>query len=166
MEDFTKGNKNNFSESKYQRKYDAALSNLKGRLSAEDLSVRVSASLTANSHMSHLIFSVIRQSFWSTGKARFSSKSGSLVTSISNRPVHHLFFILPIFLFGKSDKLRRITRAFLPENLKVGEQKQSKYPFTAVELLVSLSQSQRASCLLNRQRKQRHCDDINEDAQI
>ena len=101
------------------------MSNLKGRLSAEDLSVRVSASLTANSHMSHLIFSVIRQSFWSTGKARFSSKSGLLVTSISNRPVHHLFLILPVFLFGKSDKLRRITRAFLPENLKVGEQKQS-----------------------------------------
>lgn len=165
MGDFTKGNKNNFSESKYQRKYDAALSNLKGRLSAEDLSVRVSASLTANSHMSHLIFSVIRQSFWSTGKARFSSKFGSLVTSMSNRPVHHLFLILSIFLFGKSDKLRRITRAFLPENLKVGEQKQSKYPFTSVELLVSLSQSQRG-CLLNRQRKQRHCDDINEDAQI
>lgn len=71
MEDFPKGNKNNFSESKYQRRYDAALSNLKGRLSAEDLSVRVSANLTANSHMSHLIFSVIRQSFWSAGKARF-----------------------------------------------------------------------------------------------
>lgn len=57
MEDFTKGNKNNFSESKYLRKYDAALSNLKGRLSAEDLSVRVLASLTANSHVTSYIFS-------------------------------------------------------------------------------------------------------------
>ena len=124
MEVFTKENINNFSESKYHRKEDAALSNIKGELSTEDLSTRVSANVTTNSHMLHLTFSVIRPSFLSTGKARFFIQIW-LVRYVYFRSTSAPFFflILPIFLFGKSDKLRHITWAFLPENLKVGEQK-------------------------------------------